>query len=221
MSSPNKKTIAILEDNEEICEVLSMALSDYNLLFFHTIAKFRNQELGHIDLYILDWMLPDGEGIDQCELIHKQLPQAKIMMLTALDQQEQVIKGLNAGACDYISKPFNIHILKARVNAHLREIRQPKELKFKKLSINPSERIVKIENIDVSMTSNEFTIILELIQNINKVCSRKSLVRKVAGENIHVTDRIIDTHITAIRKKIKQYSQNIKTVRGIGYRFEE
>ncbi len=213
--------ILILEDNKEIIEVLSLTLSlDYELTVTESISQAKQTLVENsFDLHLLDWMLPDGEGISLCEPIKEKDPNTKIIMVTALNQPEQIVAGLESGADDYITKPFDIKILKARIKAHLRHHKKQEEVSFATLKIDTTERLCHIEKELVKLTKNEFLILQELIINIDKVCSRNQLVQTTSGDNIFVTERTIDTHITSVRKKIGKYSSNIKTVRGIGYRF--
>lgn len=176
---------------------------------------------------ILDWMLPGKSGID----ILKELRQSKksttlaIIMTTAKGQPDDIILGLESGADDYISKPYDLDVLKARVNALLR--RSPMvstsdkpSIQVGGLKINTKEHAVSCHEVEIDLTISEFKLLAALSMNVGEVLSRKALIAEIQGEGVSVVDRSIDTHMVGLRKKIGPCADLIKTVRGVGYKIE-
>ena len=182
------------------------------------------------DIFLLDRMLPGATGMEVCNYIrsHDLYSSNPILMITALTQPEQIIEGLNAGADDYITKPFDINILLARLRCELRRyhlIKSKKEniskLELGALSIDIQKRVFLLQEKEVQLTKSEFNLMTILLKNVGKVMSRKELKLVIQGDAVHVTDRTIDTHIFGLRKKLKHYSSQVESIRGIGYRINE
>jgi len=221
---PNYK-IFIAEDDKDINELLC----DHLILKGYDVKSAPNGSLAKeaiqsesFDLYLLDWMLPQLSGIELCELI-RSIPEAKlkpILFLTAKSDQESIIKGLESGANDYIKKPFNLAELTARIKANLRVNKSSKILSYKELKIDLESYKVTINNTPIKLTKSEFILLKSLLANPNHVFTREDLVKFIQGDNTIVTSRTVDTHMTGLRKKINEYSKNIVTIRGIGYKFE-
>ena len=147
-------------------------------------------------------------------------------MITALTQADNIIAGLDAGADDYITKPFDLNVLQARVRVQLRGTSVAKAessdmLDFGLLKIEINKCRVFIQNEEVTLTSTEFKILLLLAQKPGHVYTREQFINNIQGENIFVTGRTIDTHIAGLRKKLGEASNMIETIRGIGYRFKD
>lgn len=224
-----KSKILVIEDQKDIRDLIVAQLK----LFGYEVVNAENTNIGFqllqnnsIDLILLDWMLPGESGIELCQKLRleenfKKIP---IIMVTALTQPENIIVGLDAGADDYITKPFDMEILHARVRAQLRrnEIKNtPKEIfEYKDLKINKSSCKVFLKNEELPLTLTEFKII-ELLSSIpNHVFTRTQIIEKIQGNNVFVTSRTIDTHVAGLRKKLKEYADIISTSRGIGYAFK-
>lgn len=224
--------IAIVDDEEDIVELISHNLlkEKYKVKKFYDGEKFLNFiENNKIDLLILDLMLPGVDGLDICKWIRndektKSLP---IIMLTAKDTEIDKVVGLEIGADDYITKPFSIRELMARIKSIFRRISnidnnsEKKIINIGELSLNPATYEVFINNEKVDLTITEFRVLMILIKVPGRVFRRMDLLDKLWGMDKIVIDRTIDVHIVKLRKKLKKYGENIKSIRGIGYKFEE
>ena len=225
----SKIKILIIEDDHDIRDLirLQLRLQNYNVSVAcngsEAMSKIENEIY---DLILIDRMLPDTNGLELCKLLRlkplfKEVP---IILVTALSQPENIIEGLDAGANDYITKPFDINILHARVRAQIRLIKpkaESKVLSFGNLSIDIERCDVKNDSQVISLTNTEFQILTTLALTPGIVHTRESLIFKIIGDDVHVTNRTIDTHIAGLRKKLKEHSKLIKTIRGVGYRFQD
>ena len=226
--------ILIVEDEKDISDILSIQLQNAG----HTVKSIadgsealeyiQNNE-SKVDLYILDRMLPGTSGLEICKFLRmlKKTKTAPILMLTALTRPEDIIEGLDAGADDYVTKPFDANILMARVRTLLRrsetlkEIESPKEtgiLTSSKLKVDTNQCKAWIEEQELELTLSEYKLLVAFLQRPGKVLTRNQLVEFIQDGPVHVTDRTIDTHVFGLRKKLKEYSKLVETIRGIGYR---
>ena len=185
---------------------------------------------------LLDWMLPKTQGIDFLKKNRAQLNQTKIMMITARADSDSIVNGLDSGADDYLTKPFDSKVLAARVrqlmrrlyleqnllkqasNAKLAVPATPEEYSYDGLSIHFTKHVVTHNGAEVHLTPSEFKLLAELIKAQGQVLTRDKLISLIQGSDVTVTGRTIDTHIFALRKKIGNWSQYIETIRGVGYR---
>ena len=225
------KSILVIEDEPDIREII-----EFNLIKFNYIVLLANNgEKGlkqarsdEPDLILLDLMLPGIQGLDVCRIIKsdENLKNTPIIILSALGQEQDIIKGLEAGADDYVNKPFSMDILKARIKTVLRrydsnnEEDLNKSVFFKGIKINPRTRDVTIEGNLVTLTYTEFQILHLLISHPGWVFTRYQIIDKIRGENYPVTDRSIDFQIVGLRKKMLGKGNLIETIRGVGYRFQ-
>lgn len=234
----SKKRILIVEDEKDIGELLKLQLEaeghdvtwlDDGSEALETIQMVdSDQNLAH-DLYILDRMLPGVNGLEICKFIrmYKKTKRKPILMVTALTAPEQIVEGLDAGADDYVTKPFDLKILLARVRSLLRRIEHLKQ------DETPSEntiwqiRDLKVDTVqckawigedELDLTLSEYKLLCSFMGQPGKVMTRNQLVESIQDGPVHVTDRTIDTHIFGLRKKLKNHSSLIETIRGIGYR---
>ena len=225
-----KKHILIIEDEPDIAELLEFNLE--NNKYQTSIAD--NGESGlekakksNPDLILLDLMLPGIHGLDVCHIIKTddKMKEIAIIMLTALGQEENIVKGLEAGADDYITKPFSLKVLLARINAVLRrekmiERNTNKPLNIHNISISSRNREVRIENNKIELTFTEFQILHLLASHPGWVFTRYQMINKIRGENYPVIDRSVDFQIVGLRKKMGKSGNLIETIRGVGYRFK-
>jgi DNA-binding response OmpR family regulator len=179
------------------------------------------------DLIILDLMLPEISGWDVCRTLRAQ-SSVPIIMLTARDEDTDKIVGLEIGADDYVTKPFNPKELVSRVRAILRRAEgmtaKPKKIEFPDLSIDLEKHEVRVNNRLVELTPTEFELLKVLAESPGRVYSRMQLLDKVQGEAYEGYERTIDSHIKNLRKKVEvdpDQPKYILTVRGIGYKFGE
>ena len=225
------KNILVIEDDKDIRDLIAFNLK--NKGFHSTEAKNGEKGVEKIrektpDLILLDLMLPGIQGVDVCRIIKsdKNTKNIPIIMVSALGQEEDIITGLETGADDYITKPFSIKILLARIEAVLRrrldqvEYDDEKALNISGIIIEPRRREVKLGGKIVDgLTFSEFQILFLLCSHPGWVFTRYQIIDKIRGNNYPVTDRSVDFQIVGLRKKLGDAGKLIKTVRGVGYRF--
>jgi DNA-binding response OmpR family regulator len=233
MRNMKNSTILVIEDEQDIRDLISFQLKSqgHELLLCDSVDKAITivEHTERIDLFIIDWMLPGVmSGLEFTKKLRAQKKYADtpVIMVTALTQPDNIVAALDAGADDYITKPFDLSVLEARVRVQLRS--QDKTdgesgdtLDFGMLKIEVLKCKVTVEKEDVQLTSTEFKILSMLAQKPGHVFTREQFINNIQGENIFVTGRTIDTHIAGLRKKIGNAANMIETIRGIGYRFKD
>tara|TARA_B100000686_G_scaffold88287_1_gene95030 strand:- start:1896 stop:2603 length:708 start_codon:yes stop_codon:yes gene_type:complete len=179
------------------------------------------------DLIILDLMLPGIDGLEVCRKLNniESTSDIPIIMLTAKGEEIDIIKGLAYGADDYVTKPFSPRVLMARAKAILRrqvinEIDVDEIIQIEELYIHPGKREVKVGSVYIELTFSEFEIIHFLARRPGWVFTRNQIINQVHGDDYPVTDRSVDFQIVGIRQKLGEMGKLIKTVRGVGYRFD-
>ncbi|HIH37258.1 MAG TPA: response regulator transcription factor [Methanocellales archaeon] len=174
------------------------------------------------DLVILDWMLPDIEGIEVCRILRSRGLQTPIIMITARQEVSFEVRGLTEGADDFIVKPFDIEQLVARIHAVMRRFHMQKEaiskIVFNSLVIDPATKAVYNHGQRIHITKKEFEILMLLLANRGKVVTKEEIYLSVWGKDVHIEDAAIAVHIKAIRDKVK--GLKIENVRGFGYMIE-
>ena len=226
----DSKNILVVEDDLDIRELISFNLQNEG----HQVFEAKDGEAGIDkareklpDLILLDLMLPGIQGLDVCRVIKsdQETKETPIIMVTALGQEEDIVKGLETGADDYITKPFSIKVLIARVNAVLKRSIEVGEDKSKDILINGiniktrSREVWGNKNPINDLTFSEFQILYLLAGHPGWVFTRYQIIDKIRGDNYPVTDRSVDFQIVGLRKKLGDAGKLIKTVRGVGYRF--
>lgn len=228
--------IIVVEDEQEISELIQAQLKTlgHKILTFGDgkkaldfIQSNDGKDSANTHLFILDRMLPSINGMEVCKFIRLFNPTktTPILMLTALSTPDQIVEGLDAGADDYMTKPFDLTILLARVRSLLRrreltnKVPENKNiLRHKELVVDLDQCKALVEGIALDLTLSEFKILCCFMLSPGKVLTRNQLVEYIQDGPVHVTDRTIDTHIFGLRKKLGEYSSIIETIRGIGYR---
>ena len=224
----NKKHIVIIDDEQDILELLRYNLDKIGyrttcLLDGESAIKEIRESIP--DLILLDLMLPGIDGLDVCRILKNSEQTAKIpiIMITAKGEDTDVVKGLEIGADDYVTKPFSLKVLFARVNALIRRknehLNSNNEIQFKEILIHPGKREVKVGNKKIDLTFSEFQILYLLAGRPNIVFTRQQIIDEIHGINYHVTDRSIDFQIVGLRQKLVNAKKYIETVRGVGYKF--
>ena len=224
----NKKHIVIIDDERDILELLRYNLDKIGyrttcLLDGESAIKEIRESIP--DLILLDLMLPGIDGLDVCRILKNSEQTAKIpiIMITAKGEDTDVVKGLEIGADDYVTKPFSLKVLFARVNALIRRknehLNSNNEMQFKEILIHPGKREVKVGNKKIELTFSEFQILYLLAGRPNIVFTRQQIIDEIHGINYHVTDRSIDFQIVGLRQKLVNAKKYIETVRGVGYKF--
>ncbi|MDO5338016.1 MAG: response regulator transcription factor [Eubacteriales bacterium] len=219
--------ILVIEDDEDIQEILNNYLKEEGYAVtlagdgVDGIAKFHK---GFYDLILLDIMLPKIDGFGVCELIRRE-SDVPILMLTALDEEACQIRGLDLRADDYITKPFSAPVLMRKIAAVLRRAHkegESQQIVYKSLLVDiPGHHVYILENgrKEIEVTQKEFELIHVLLLNKGIVLTRQRLLNLVWGEDYYGEERIVDTHIKNIRKKLGQ--NYITTIRGVGYRIDK
>lgn len=217
------KKILIIEDNEKIRKLLKMELVHEKYLVDLAedgkigIKKFKE---GNFDLILLDLMLPEYSGEEICKIIRK-TSNIPIIILTAKDQILNKIELLDMGADDYLTKPFNIQELFARMRVIFRnkkDFYSSNFIKYNDLKIDSEKKIFYINEKEIKLTKTEYNLMYTLMLNKEIVLSREKLIEDVWGWDFQGDNKIIDVYINALRKKIEiKGKKHIKTVRGFGY----
>ena len=224
-----RQLIVVVEDEADILEIVS-----YNLLKkgYRVIGAACGRQAWQLirgkrpDLVLLDLMIPELDGLQLCRLMknHSHTRRIPIIMLTAKGEEADIVRGLESGADDYITKPFSPRVLIARVEAVLRRREQPATgeapLTIHGLSIHPGRHEVLFEDREVRLTLTEFRILHLLARRPGWVFTRQQIIDAVHGDDYAVTDRSIDFQIVGLRKKLGAAGDFIQTVRGVGYRFK-
>lgn len=220
--------ILLIEDEKRVADFICRGLKAEG--FFCEQANDGATGLAFVkqhqyDLLIIDRMLPDMDGLTICQRVRKQNADIPILFLTAVDDTQEKVAGLRAGADDYLTKPFDFEELIARIEAlgRRRPAHQPEQdsLQVGPLQINVGERSVYVAGQAVDLTSLEFDLLLYLVQTDGKVVSRERIINAVWGVNTDPLTNIVDVYIRRLRKKIDNDPARsfIETKRGVGYRF--
>jgi DNA-binding response OmpR family regulator len=178
----------------------------------------------HPDLMVLDVMLPELDGLEVCRQVRSENNPLPIIMVTARDEDVDKILGLELGADDYLTKPFNPRELVARVKALLRRVSRQEEdreeapRRFAGLEIDPASREVRINGQPLYLRTQEFEVLLALVENQGKVLSREKLLNLAWGYDFFGQTRTVDVHIAQLRRKLSGSSLRIETVTGVGYK---
>ena len=223
-------TILIIEDEPDISELIEYNLSQsgYSILVSNNGEKGIENTRKHLpDLILLDLMLPGIHGIDVCRILKndKYTSSVLIIMLTALGQEEDIIKGLENGADDYVTKPFSFPVLEARIQSVLRRVKneeiENENVSISGIVISSRKREVVINGKQIEgLTFTEFQILHLLASHPGWVFTRYQIIDKIRGDNYPVTDRSVDFQIVGLRKKMGKKGKLINTIRGVGYRFQ-
>lgn len=214
--------ILIIEDEPDIQELLRNYLEEEGyeteqaLDGIEGIGKFRKRKF---DLILLDVMLPKVDGFGVLEMI-RQESEIPVIMLTALDDEAYQMKGYDLKVDEYVTKPFSIKLLLKKIEAVLRRygksIKKDGIFSYRKLKLNSESYQVWMENEELSFTQKEFELLREFLLNQGRVLTRGQLLDAVWGIDYFGEERIVDTHIKNIRRKMKE--DYIETIRGVGYR---
>ena len=231
---PPGARVLVVEDDEHIRELVMLHLQ----LEGHTgvgvtdgAEALRLAREDRFDLLILDLMLPGLDGVTLCRAVRRESRNAEtpILMLTARREESEKVLGLDSGADDYLTKPFGVRELVARVRALLRRHRtnagpHAPAVTAGPLTIEPARRQARLDGRDIELTAHEFDLLYLLATNRGIVFSRESLVQRVWGDDLHVTERSVDSLVKRVRKKIEADQANPKfilTVWGAGYKFAD
>ena len=226
----------LVEDDFTIGELVQSALrgDGHEVAWVRTGADAtRVAGRATLDLVLLDLGLPDVDGLDLCGVLRRSQPEAVLVMLTARREEMDVIVGLESGADDYVTKPFGVGELRARVSAHLRRasqnVDQPSSYTYGDLTVDLSVRRCLLRDREVSLRSKEFDLLLRLVSSAGQALSRDTLMSDVWGANWFGSTKTLDVHVAAVRRRLSLAAAEqtppptvpeITTLRGFGYRLE-
>lgn len=220
--------VHVVEDESEIRELMSLHLSRQGYLVTESgsseeaLEKMKTQKF---DLLILDWMLPGMSGVEFLDRLRTQQSSSRVLMVTAKSEPQDIVFGLEKGADDYLTKPFDPSVFLARVKVLLRRSGSSESHKHNifdvdGLKINFDSYEVSFKGQPLHLTPSEYKLLAILIQHHGRVLTRDQLIERVQGEGISVTGRTVDTHIFGLRKKLAEWADHVDTIRGIGYRYK-
>lgn len=226
----NDIRILVVDDEEDLCEILKFNLENEG--FWVDTANSAEEalklDLTRYNLLLLDVMMGEISGFKMASMLKKDKNTASIpiIFITARDTENDTVTGFNLGGDDYISKPFSLREVVARVKAVLRrtaetQAAQPDILTYHGLSMDIAQKRVTINGEDVALTKKEFEILKLLLKSPGKVFSREDILAKIWSDEVYVLDRTVDVNITLLRKKIGDYGKHIITRLGYGYCFDE
>ena len=235
----NKYRILVVDDEESLCEILKFNLEKEGYIVTTVLSaeEALALNLADFDLMILDIMMGELSGFGLARILRKRPETAEtpIIFCTALDSEADKIKGLDIGADDYISKPFSLAEVMARVRSVLRRSKRPlanetpaeeeskdndSSIRFETLVVNNRDKSCYIDNEEIQLTRKEFDILVLLLSNRGTILSREQIMKRVWSEEVVVLDRTIDVNITRLRKKLGIYGNHILTRTGYGYGFK-
>ncbi len=222
------KRILVVDDEETLCEALKFNLEEEGFEVDTALSaeEALTLDLPGYDLVILDIMMGEISGTRLAGIMKSRPETAAIPIIfcTARDSEDDMVKGLDLGADDYITKPYSIRNIIARVKAVLR--RSPAapatpshSIRFEGLAVDPVSKTCTVDGHDVKMPRKEFEILLTLLKNRGRIFSREELLRLIWPDEVVVVDRVVDVNITRIRRKIGRYGSHITTRSGYGYGF--
>lgn len=228
-------TAIVIEDEPEIADLIRFHLEREGIAT--TIAHSGQRGLELVtstvpSLVVLDLMLPDLNGLQVCQRVRANAATAQtpIIMVTAKGSESDIIAGLEAGADDYVTKPFSPKVLVARVRTTLRRLQlaatgadkaDRRELIGGRLVIDTARHVVLGDGVPVDLTITEFRLLNFLAQRPGFVRTRDQIISAVHGQNTRLSTRTVDVHVTALRMKLRDLQSAIETIRGVGYRFSE
>lgn len=226
----NDYRILVVDDEEDLCEILKFNLETEGYLVdtANSAEEALKLDLTRYNLLLLDVMMGEISGFKMANILKKDKKTAHvpIIFITAKDTENDTVTGFNLGADDYISKPFSLREVIARVKAVLRRTitpeteKAPEQITYQTLVIDITKKKVSIDGEEVALTKKEFEILFLLLQNKGRVFSREDILARVWSDEVYVLDRTIDVNITRLRKKIGIYGKRIVTRLGYGYCFE-
>ncbi len=226
----NNYRILVVDDEEDLCEILKFNLENegYEVDTANSAEEALKLDISSYNLLLLDVMMGEISGFKMANIIKKdnKTTHVPIIFITAKDTENDTVTGFNLGADDYISKPFSLREVIARVKAVIRRTnkndteKKVEQLSYKTLTLDIIKKKISIDDAEVTLTKKEFEILLLLLQNKGRVFSREDILARVWSDEVYVLDRTIDVNITRLRKKIGAYGKCVVTRLGYGYCFE-
>ncbi len=223
--------IILIEDEQDIAALVGRRLEreGYEVAIVHDGQEGLQLVQRHPpDLLLLDLMLPGLDGLEIARRLKGSPVTAEIpiIMLTARSEEDDIIVGLGLGADDYMTKPFSMAVLTARIEAVMRRTQGVTEedanlLRAGPVAVDPTRYVVSVDDVPIELTLTEFRLLEAIIKARGRVLTRDQLIDRAIGPDVVVTDRTIDVHITALRRKLGDVRWLVETVRGIGYRMAD
>jgi DNA-binding response OmpR family regulator len=222
------KRILIVDDEEDLCEILQYNLSSegYQTEIAHSAEEALKRSPGNFDLVLLDVMMGPISGFKFADKLRKELKiDVPVIFLTAKDTENDILTGFSLGADDYISKPFSVNELTARVKAVLKrsysdKVNSKAIIQYNGIDLDTVRKRLIINDERVELTKKEYEILRTLLENQGKVFSREDLLMRIWGQDVIVTERTVDVNITRLRTKLGQFGSSLKNKTGYGYFFE-
>ncbi len=225
----NSIQVMVVEDEQEIRELMALHLlrQGYRVTECASAEEaLAEMNAKNYQLFVLDWMLPGLHGVDILDRIKAKNQNSSVLMVTAKTEPQDIVMGLERGADDYLTKPFNPSVLIARAKALLRRanpkaeevIKDDSEVSIHGLKMNFKTYEISYNGEALHLTPSEFKLLGTLVQNHGVVLTREKLIENIQGEGISVVGRTIDTHVFGLRKKLGEWGDRIETIRGVGYR---
>jgi len=227
--------ILVVDDELDICEILQYNLETegFEVVTANSAEEALGLPLQEFGLILLDVMMGEMSGFQMARRLKDNTATAQIpiIFITALDSEDNIVKGLNIGADDYIAKPLSMKEVKARVRAVLRRSSQPQlqqaiittenKICYESIMLDHNAKTVTLDGENLSLTKLEYELLSLLLKHPGKVFSREDLLKYCWPQDVLVLDRTVDVNITRLRKKIGRYGKQIKTRVGYGYCFEK
>lgn len=231
--------ILVIDDEESLCEILKFNLEKegYEVDAAYSAEEALDMDLRSYSLFIVDIMMDHLSGFDFAKRVRNvtETENTPILFCSAMSDEDCVVMGLNIGGDDYVTKPFVIGEVLARVRALLRrsarqaavaaeadvQEKLESDIVFRGLRIDRNDKTVHLDGEEIQLTRKEYDLLLYFLTHRNRIYSRAEIIEKVWGDDVVVSDRTIDTNITRLRGKIGEYSNNIVTRQGFGYGFKE
>ncbi|RYZ89227.1 MAG: response regulator transcription factor [Proteobacteria bacterium] len=232
-------TVLVVEDEQEIRELMALHLlrQGYKVIECSSAERAIEQfSEKSFQLVVLDWMLPGMSGLGLLPTLKQKNPNTPVLMVTAKTEAQDIVFGLESGADDYLTKPFDPSVFLARVRALLRRHSASEnvtagastnvgsqaagKILFRGLALNLNTYEVKLDEEPLHLTPSEFKLLTTLLETQGRVLTRDQLIDNIQGQGINVTGRTIDTHVFGLRKKLGTWSENLETIRGVGYRLK-
>ena len=228
MKNSRTYRILVVDDGQDLCEVLryNFTKEGYEVEVAHSAEEALKLPIDRYDLLILDVMMEGMSGFDMARHIResRMMPDVPIIFLTAKAAEEDTLHGFGLGADDYITKPYRLPVVMARVRAVLNrttanggEDTSPHAVCYEGIKLNLDKKTVEVDGCKVDFTKTEYEILLLLLEHRGQVFSRQQLIDRIWPSDVMVLDRTVDVNITRIRKKIAPYSHIIATRQGYGY----
>jgi DNA-binding response OmpR family regulator len=216
--------VLILEDDRKLARFLARVLSEEGFavdLCARGVDAITQAERVLYDLIVLDWMVPETDGLAVCREIRQAGGTSLILMLTARAETSERVLGLKAGADDYMVKPFEVDEFVARVRALLRRTAGFAALRCGDLEVDPLTRQAKVAGAELTLTNREYSVLLHLLRFANRVVKRSDLLTHVWGMRVDPASNLVEVHVRRLRERLGDHAWMIETVRGVGYRLRQ